>query len=55
MRSPNRREVAVFWCISFAFGAAMLTLLVAMCSAEISIHRDRSIPMVLTGEVATDR
>jgi hypothetical protein len=37
--SRVHRETILMWCIGTAFGAAMITLLVAMCLAEISIHR----------------
>jgi hypothetical protein len=37
--SRYRRENVLMWCIGTVFGAAMITLLVAMCLAEISIHR----------------
>jgi hypothetical protein len=36
------RETILMWCIGTASGAAMLTLLAAMCLAEISIHRTAS-------------
>ena len=55
MSSPNPREMILFWCISFAFGAGMLALLVAMCAAEISIHRDRSGSVLETREAAMDQ
>jgi branched-subunit amino acid transport protein AzlD len=36
------RETVLMWCIGTTFGAAMITLLVAMCLAEVSIHRNTS-------------
>jgi hypothetical protein len=37
---PRLRETILLWCIGSVFGAGMLALLVGMCLAEISIHRD---------------
>jgi hypothetical protein len=44
IRRPSKypREVILMWCIGTACAAAMLTLLVSMCLAEISIQRNMS-------------
>jgi hypothetical protein len=34
------RETVLLWCIGSIFGAGMLALLIGMCVAEISIHRN---------------
>ncbi len=40
--SPSSRESLLLWCIGSIFGLGMVALLVAMCIAEVSIHRDMS-------------
>ena len=53
--SKLHRETVLMWCIGTTFGAAMITLLVAMCLAEVSIHRNTSGASVQPPPLASSR